>query len=76
LGKGSKEAKQFLEKTYSDDMDIGDATHTAIKALKNSFEGALTEKNLEVAVIRSSDPHKKFHILSQSEIIDLLKEVE
>jgi 20S proteasome subunit alpha 2 len=76
LGRGSKEAKQFLEKTYADDMDIGDATHTAIKALKNSFEGQLTEKNLEVAIIKSSDPEKKFHILTQSEIVDLLKEVE
>lgn len=76
LGKGSVEARAFLEKTYSDDMDIGDATHTAIKALKNSYEGQLTEKNLEVAVIKTSDPLKKFHILSQSEIIDLLKEVE
>lgn len=57
-------------------MDIGDATHTAIKALKNSFEGALTEKNLEVAIIKTSDPEKRFHVLTQSEIIDLLKEVE
>jgi 20S proteasome subunit alpha 2 len=76
MGKGSAEARQFLEKTYTDDMDIGDATHTAIKALKNTFEGALTEKNLEVAVIKTSDQSKRFHILSQSEIIDLLKEVE
>jgi len=44
--------------------------------IKNTFEGALTEKNLEVAVIKTSDPSKSFHILSQSEIIDLLKEVE
>ncbi len=65
-----------MEKTYTDDMDIGDATHTAIKALKNSFEGALTEKNLEVAIIKTSDPEKRFHVLTQSEIIDLLKEVE
>lgn len=64
LGRGAKEAKTFLEKTFSDDMDIGDATHTAIKALKNSFEGALTEKNLEVAIIKSTDPERKFHILS------------
>jgi len=72
LGKGSKEAKQFLEKTYTDDMDIGDATHTAIKALKNSFEGALTEKNLEVAIIKTSDPDKRFHVLTQSEIVSQL----
>ena len=65
-----------MEKTYSDDMDIGDAVHTAIKALKNTFEGELTEKNIEIAVIRSADPTKTFHILTQSEIKDLLREVE
>merc|ERR1712228_44590 len=32
FGIGSKEARSFLEKTYSDDIDIGDAIHTAIKA--------------------------------------------
>ena len=57
-------------------MDIGDATHTAIKALKNSYEGQMTEKNLEVALIKTSDPEKRFQILSQSDIADLLKEVE
>ena len=76
LGRGSKEARSFLEKTYSDDMDIGDAIHTAIKALKNTFEGEMTEKNLEVAVIKSNDPNKAFHVLSQEEIKDLLREVE
>jgi len=60
LGRGAAEAKSFLEKTYSDDMDIGDAVHTAIKALKNSFEGELTEKNVEVGIIKTSDPEKKF----------------
>jgi 20S proteasome alpha/beta subunit len=57
-------------------MDIGDATHIAIKALKNSYEGEMTEKNLEIALIKTTDPEKRFQILSQSEIVDLLKEVE
>jgi 20S proteasome subunit alpha 2 len=34
MGRGGAEARSFLERTYTDDMDIGDATHTAIKALK------------------------------------------
>ena len=76
LGKGSKEARSFLEKTYSDDMDIGDAVHTAIKALKNTFEGEMTERHLEVGVIKSNDPEKRFQVLSQEEIRDLLREVE
>ena len=36
----------------------------------------MTEKNLEVGVIKSNDPNKAFHVLSQEEIKDLLREVE
>lgn len=76
LGKGSTEARSFLEKTYSDDIDISDAVHTAIKALKNTFEGEMNERNLEVGVIRDTDPSKAFRQYSQEEIRDLLREVE
>ena len=76
LGKGSKEARSFLEKTYTDDIDIGDAIHTAIKALKNTYEGEMTERHLEVGIIKSNDPDKAFQVLSQEEIRDLLREVE
>ncbi len=65
-----------MEKTFSEDLDIGDATHLAIKALKNSFDGELTYRNIEVGIIKTSDPEKKFHVLSQDEIKDLLREVE
>lgn len=58
LGRGSSEARSFLEKTYTDDMDIDDAVHTAIKALKTSFEGELTSRNVEVGVIKTTDPEK------------------
>lgn len=65
-----------MEKTYSDDLDIGDATHLAIKALKNSFDGEMTARNLEVGIIKESDPNKEFRVLTQDEIKDLLREVE
>ena len=76
LGKGGSAAKGFLEKRFSDDLDIEDAIHTAILTLKDSFEGELTEKNIEVGVIRESDPDKKFVILNQNQIKDYLREVE
>lgn len=76
LGKGASEARTFLEKVYSDDMDIGDAVHTAIKALKNVFEGEMTAKNIEVGVIKTTDQEKRFHVLTQEEIQDLLREVD
>ena len=58
LGRGASDCKQFLEKTYDDDLDIGDATHLAIKALKNTFDGELTARNLEVGIIKTADPKK------------------
>ena len=57
-------------------MDVGDATHLAIKALKNSFDGELTYRNIEVGIIKTSDPEKRFHVLTQDEIKDLLREVD
>ena len=76
LGKGATDAKTFLEKTFTDDLDIGDATHLAIKALKNSFDGEMTARNIEVGIIKTNDPKKEFKVLSQDEIKDLLREVE
>ena len=76
LGKGAAEAKSFLERTYTEDMDIGDAVHSAIKTLKNTYEGEMTEKNIEVGWIKTSDPKKEFKVLTQAEIRDLLREVE
>ena len=53
-----------MEKRYTDDLDIEDAIHTAILTMKDSFEGELTEKNIEIGVIRASDPNKEFKILT------------
>ena len=76
LGRGSGVARGFLEKRFSDDLDIEDAIHTAILTLKDSFEGEMTDKNIEIGVIRDSDPNKSFKILTPSEIKDYLREVE
>ena len=76
MGKGGDTARNYLEKTYSDGIDIEDAIHSAIKCLKDSFEGELTDRNIEIGVIKSADQSKAFKQLSQSEIADLLREVE
>jgi 20S proteasome subunit alpha 2 len=48
-------AKTFLEKRYSDDIELDDAIHTAILTLKEGFEGQMTETNIEIGVISASD---------------------
>lgn len=76
MGRGGDTARGYLEKTYQDDIDIEDAIHSAIKCLKDSFEGQLTERNIEIGVIKSADKDKAFRQLTNDEIVDLLKEVE
>lgn len=76
MGKNGSHARQFLEKRFADDLDIEDAIHTAILTLKDSYEGEMTAKNIEIGVIRTNDPNKEFKILSVSQIDDYLREVE
>jgi 20S proteasome subunit alpha 2 len=66
MGKSGNQARQFLEKRFADDLDIEDAVHTAILTLKDSYEGELTAKNIEIGIIRTDDPNKEFKILSVS----------
>jgi len=73
IGKNYLNAKQFLEKRYSDDIEIEDAIHTAILTLKESFEGAMDENNIEIGVVGED---RKFRILSAAEVKDYLSEVE
>ncbi|XP_071701715.1 proteasome subunit alpha type-2-A-like [Rutidosis leptorrhynchoides] len=39
MGKNVSNAKTFLEKRYTEDMELEDAIHTAILTLKEGFEG-------------------------------------
>jgi len=39
IGKNMVNAKAFLEKRYSEDMELEDAIHTALLTLKEGFEG-------------------------------------
>jgi len=73
IGRDMQNAKTFLEKRYNADIELEDAIHTAILTLKEGFEGAMTEHNIEIGVI---GPDKKFRILTTADIKDYLGEVE
>lgn len=73
IGKDMQNAKSFLEKRYNPDVEIEDALHTALLTLKECFEGAMNEDNIEVGIIGED---KNFTILSPQEIKDYLGEVE
>jgi len=65
IGKNAQTAKYFLEKRYVDGIDIEDAISVAILTLKEGFEGAVTENNIEIGIV--DDKTRKFRILSSEE---------
>ncbi|ETW31685.1 hypothetical protein PFFCH_00863 [Plasmodium falciparum FCH/4] len=73
VGKDYQNNMSFLEKRYNKDIEIEDAIHTAILTLKESYEGVLNEKNIEIGVAYDNKP---FKILTQNEIKDYLIEIE
>mmetsp|Transcript_34124 Transcript_34124/g.85653 ORF Transcript_34124/g.85653 Transcript_34124/m.85653 type:complete len:236 (+) Transcript_34124:64-771(+) len=74
IGKNMQEAKTFLEKRYTSDMELEDAIHTALLTLKDGYDGKMTEETIELGVIDSVT--KTFRVLSTSEVKDYLKEIE
>lgn len=73
IGKNHTNAKSFLEKRYNDDIELEDAIHTAILTLKEGFEGAITEDNIEIGIVGED---RIFRVLSSDEVKDYLGEVE
>lgn len=72
IGKNFTAAKTFLEKRYSEEMELEDAVHTALLTLREGFDGEMTSKNIEVAVADA----KGFKVLSASEVADYLEETD
>jgi 20S proteasome subunit alpha 2 len=73
IGKNMINANTFLEKRYTNEIELEDAIHTAILTLKEGFDGQITENNIEIGVVGSD---KTFRVLRPEEIKDYLEEVE
>lgn len=72
IGKNYENAKNFLERRYNDEMELDDAVHTALLTLRESYDGEMTEHNIEVGIISEAD--KTFRILTAAEVKDYLDE--
>lgn len=68
IGKNMVNAKTFLEKRYSEDMELEDAVHNAILTLKEGFEGQMTESNIELGIVDKDG----FRRLKPAEVKDYL----
>lgn len=68
MGKNYVNGKTFLEKRYNENPEIEDAVHIAILTLKESFEGQMTESNIEIGICNAQG----FRRLKPSEVKDHL----
>ncbi|XP_050526314.1 proteasome subunit alpha type-2 [Daktulosphaira vitifoliae] len=76
LGKNYVNSKLFLEKRYKEDLELEDAIHTAILALKEGFEGQMTADNIEVGVCRKNKNNEIiFEKLDQQQVADYLANI-
>ncbi|GBG65319.1 hypothetical protein CBR_g50356 [Chara braunii] len=73
IGKNTANAKTFLEKRYTEDMELEDAVHTAILTLKEGFEGQISGSNIEIGIVGADH---QFRVLTPAEVDDYLAEVE
>jgi len=73
IGKNYLNANTFLEKRFNDEMEIEDAVHTAILTLKEGFDVAIDEHNIEIGIVKDN---KKFEKLTPEQIKDYLLEME
>jgi len=71
IGKNFVNGKTFLEKRYTDGVELEDAIHTAILTLKEGFEGQMTGDNIEIGICSKDG----FHKLSKQEISDYLASI-
>ncbi|XP_029208136.1 proteasome subunit alpha type-2 [Acropora muricata] len=71
MGKNYVNGKTFLEKRYNESLELEDAIHTAILTLKESFEGQMTEDNIELGVCNEQG----FRRLTPAEVKDYLASI-
>ncbi|XP_055612544.1 proteasome subunit alpha type-2 [Uranotaenia lowii] len=71
MGKNAINGKTFLEKRYSEDLELDDAVHTAILTLKEGFEGQMNADNIEVGICAANG----FRRLDPSDVKDYLANI-
>lgn len=71
IGRNSVNAKTFLEKRYTNEMELEDAVHTALLTLKEGFDGLMTSENTEVGRVIGD----RFEILTSDQLKDYLDQI-
>jgi 20S proteasome subunit alpha 2 len=70
FGKNRTKATQNLEKRYRDDLSLDDGLSIVISTMREGFDGELNEKNIELAILKSTG----FELLTPEQIRNYLRD--
>jgi 20S proteasome subunit alpha 2 len=56
VGRNSQTIKQILERRYKENLDLDEAVHIGLSALKEKFEGVMNSQNVEISFV---DKHER-----------------
>lgn len=57
IGKSAASAKTFLEKRYTDGLELEDAVHIALLTLKETIEGEMNGETIEIGIVGPPADH-------------------
>ncbi|KAJ3462021.1 hypothetical protein MRS44_010574 [Fusarium solani] len=57
IGKSATKAKTFLEKRYSEELELEDAIHIALLTLKDNIEGEMNGDTIEIGIVGAPAEH-------------------
>ncbi|KAI5457388.1 nucleophile aminohydrolase [Mariannaea sp. PMI_226] len=57
IGKSATKAKTFLEKRYSEELELEDAIHIALLTLKDNIEGEMNGDSIEIGIVGPPAEH-------------------
>ncbi|KAF4121968.1 20S proteasome subunit alpha 2 [Geosmithia morbida] len=57
IGKSATKAKTFLEKRYSEELELEDAIHIALLTLKDNIEGEMNGDSIEIGIVGEPAEH-------------------
>lgn len=73
IGSGRAEIMEFLEKKYTENINLNDAVILGLEALKTVTEGGLKDSNIEIGVIELKT--RKFRKLNPAEVKKFVSQI-
>jgi len=74
LGNGEASAREFIGKNYKENMTFEDILKLALNAIKEAIDEDMTEENIRIAYVRTSEGNK-FKICLKDEVKKYLTEL-